>query len=105
MVLKGHGAFKGQWRGAIDGGNIWWIAPSYKVASKIWRDLKRATKDAWVEKNEVERRIELPGGGSVTVWSADDPGSLVGDGLDGVVFDEAAKIHRDAWGELCEASR
>lgn len=99
MTLKGHGSFKGQWRGAIDGGNIWWIAPSYKVANKIWRDLKRATKDAWIDKNEVERRIELPGGGSVTVWSADDPGSLVGDGLDGVVFDEAAKIHRDAWGE------
>jgi len=99
MTLRGHGSFKGQRRGAIDGGNIWWIAPSYKVASKIWRDLKRATRDAWTDKSEVERRIELPGGGSVTVWSADDPGSLVGDGLDGVVIDEAAKVHRDAWGE------
>ena len=99
MTLKGHGSERGQWRGAIDGGNVWWIAPTYKVASKIWRDLKRATRGAWIEKNEVERRIELPGGGSVTVWSADDPGTLVGDGIDGVVFDEAGKIHQDAWGE------
>lgn len=98
-TLKGHGATRGQRRGAIDGGNIWWIAPTYKVASKIWRDLKRATKDAYTAKNEVERRIELPCGGSVTVHSADDPGTLVGDGLDGVVIDEAAKVHRDAWGE------
>lgn len=98
-TLKGHGQFRGQRKGAIDGGKIWWIAPTYKVASKIWRDLKKATRGAWVEKKEVERRIELPGGGSVTVWSADDPETLVGDGLDGVVVDEAAKVHRDAWGE------
>lgn len=98
-TLKGHGAYRGHRRGAIDGGNIWWVAPTYKVASKIWRDLKRATKDAWVSKNEVERRIELPGGGSVTVWSADDPDTLVGDGIDGVVIDEAAKVPEIAWGE------
>lgn len=98
-TLKGHGTHRGHRRGAIDGGNIWWIAPTYKVASKIWRDLKRACRDAWTHKNEVERRIELPGGGSITVHSADDPDTLVGDGLDGVVMDEAAKISEKAWGE------
>jgi predicted phage terminase large subunit-like protein len=98
-TLKGHGSHRGQRRGAIDGGNIWWVAPTYKVASKIWRDLKKATRGAWESKNEVERRIELPGGGSVTVWSADDPETLVGDGLDGVVIDEAAKVPEAAWGE------
>lgn len=98
-TLKGHGSFRGQRKGAIDGAKIWWVAPSYKVASKIWRDLKRATRGAWIQKNEVERRIELPGGGNVTVWSADDPETLVGDGLDGLVIDEAAKVHRDTWGE------
>jgi predicted phage terminase large subunit-like protein len=98
-TVKGHGTYRGQRRGAVDGGNIWWVAPSYKVASKIWRDLKRATKDAWISKNEVERRIEFPNGGAITVWSADDPESLVGDGLDGVVVDEAGKVPKEAWGE------
>ena len=89
-TVKGHGTYRGQRKGAIDGGRIWWIAPNYGIASDIWRDLKRACRDAWIAKNEVERRIELPGGGSVTVKSADNPDSLRGSGLDGVVVDEAA---------------
>jgi predicted phage terminase large subunit-like protein len=99
-TVKGHGACRGQRKGAIDGGRIWWIAPNYGIASDIWRDLKRACRDAWVVKNEVERRIELPGGGSVTVKSADNPDSLRGSGLDGVVVDEAATVDKLTWTEV-----
>lgn len=97
MVTKGHGEHRRQLKGAIDGGNIWWIAPSYGVASDIWRDLKRACRNAWTDKWEVERRIQLPGGGSVTVKSADNPDTLRGSGLDGVVLDEAASIKQSVW--------
>lgn len=98
MVTRGHGSSRGQLRGAIDGGNIWWVAPSYQVASAIWIDLKRACAGAWVKKSEVKFRIELPGGGSVTVKSADNPESLRGDGLDGLVIDEAASISKpEVW--------
>jgi predicted phage terminase large subunit-like protein len=45
----------------------------------------------------MEKRIEFPGGGAVTVKSADNPDSLVGDGLDGLVFDEAALSKAEAW--------
>ena len=72
-VLVGHGAQRGQYRGALDGGKIWWVAPSYPIASEVWRDLKRAVKDIAVRVNEVERRVDLPGGGSVMVKSADNP--------------------------------
>lgn len=99
-TLKGHGAYRGQFKGAIDGGKIWWIAPNFGIASDIWRDLKRACRDAWIAKNEVERRIELPGGGSVTVKSADNPDSLRGSGLDGVVVDEAATVDHATWTEV-----
>lgn len=99
-VLVGHGPRrgKGHWKGALDGGVIWWVTKSDKVARKVWRDLKRALKD-WpdLRKREDERRVEFPGGGLIEVRSAHDPESLRGDGLDGVVIDEAAFCHADTW--------
>lgn len=84
-------------RGAIDGGTIWWVAPTYPIASLIWHDLKRACKDGWESKSESERLIVLPGGGSIAVKSSDNPDSLRGAGLDGVVLDEAAMTKETAW--------
>lgn len=98
-VVEGHGPRAGALRGALDGATVWWVAPSFPIASMIWRYLKRALRDAWAEKNENERRIDLPGGGSVTVKSADNPDSLRGAGLDGVVLDEAAFMGKEAWPE------
>ncbi len=96
-MLRGHGPQRGLRRGALDGGTVWWVAPTYGVAAKIWRDLKRACRGGWITKNETERRIELPGGGCVEVHSADAPDHLRGEGLDGVVLDEAAFIPPDLW--------
>lgn len=96
-VLIGHGPRRGKYRGAVDGGRIWWIVPTYPIASEVWRDLSRSVGDCAVKRSEVERRIELPGGGSVMVKSADNPDSLRGAGLDGVVIDEAAFCPADVW--------
>jgi predicted phage terminase large subunit-like protein len=95
--IEGHGPRQCGFKGALDGGNIWWIAPSYGIASMIWRDLKRSLREGWEDKHENERRITLPGGGSVTVKSGDNPDSLRGDGLDGAVLDEAAFMAQEAW--------
>jgi predicted phage terminase large subunit-like protein len=84
-------------KGAIDGGNIWWVMPTKPLSNEVWRDLKKACRGVMIEKNETERRIEMPGGGSVTIKSADEPDSLRGSGLDGVVLDEAATIKEEAW--------
>lgn len=98
-TVEGHGPRVGGYRGALEGATIWWVAPSFPVASLIWRNLKRALRGAWIEKNENERRIVLPGDGSVTVKSADNPDALRGAGLDGVVMDEAAFMAQAAWSE------
>jgi len=94
----GHGPRQRPFAGAIQGGNVWWVAPSYGIASKIWRDLKAAVR-GWPDlaKNEVEHRIEFPAGGSITVKSAHDPDALRGEGLDGLVIDEAAFCPEAAW--------
>ncbi|MBI3726422.1 phage terminase large subunit [bacterium] len=92
--VEGHGP-PGTFKGALEGATIWWVAPTYAIASAIWRDLKAATRGAWLSKNENERRIAFHGGGSVTVKSADAPDSLRGVGLDGICFDEAAHCPTD----------
>lgn len=100
-MVRGHGPKRGTFRGAIDGARVWWIAPTYPVANEIiWPDLKRALWQAAVDKSESEHYIELPGGGSVSVKSADNPDSLRGAGLDGVVFDEAAFAKERVWSEV-----
>ncbi len=95
--VEGHGPPGSGFRGALEGGQVWWVAPTFPQGVLIWRDLKKALHGAWTEKKEKEMRIELPGGGSITVKSADDPDALRGVGLDGVVMDEAAFFSEEAW--------
>lgn len=100
-TVRGHGPNRGVFPGALDGATIWWVAPNYTVANEIiWPQLKRALKDAWVDKSEVEHYIGLPNGGSVTVKSADKPDSLRGAGLHGVVVDEAAFCQDGLWEQI-----
>jgi predicted phage terminase large subunit-like protein len=87
-------------RGALAGGRVWWVVPDMrKTGRDRWRDLKRACRRCWTYKNEVEFRLEFPGGGSLEVRSADDPDSLRGVGLDGVVVDEASLMPEAVWTE------
>jgi predicted phage terminase large subunit-like protein len=85
------------WPGARGPRRIWWVAKNSGVASLIWRDLKLTLQGVWTEKNEVERRVVLPGGGEIAVKSGDEPDSLRGPGLDGLVIDEAAHQVEEVW--------
>ena len=83
---------------AINGGRAWWIAPTFKMAEVGWRPMAAtAMRLPNVEIRLVDKMIVFPGGGSVTVRSAEDPDKLRGDSLDLAVFDEAAYIKPEAW--------
>jgi predicted phage terminase large subunit-like protein len=97
-AIKGHGT-EYQMIGANQGGNVWWVGPSFPVSQDIWRDLKRAVDGCWSDKDEVERRIQFPSGGAITVKSADRPDSLRGSGLHGLIIDESATVKPSAWKE------
>lgn len=90
----------------MDGARIWWVAQSYPglKASHVWEDLKRSLRHCWVSKHETTREIVLPNGGEISVRSADNPDSLRGAGLDGLIVDEAAFIAEDAWKESLRAT-
>jgi phage terminase large subunit-like protein len=85
---------------AAGGGIAWWVAPSYKISEVGWRPLRKlAARIPGAEVRLSDRTVILPGGGSVSIRSADSPDSLRGEGLDLVVLDEAAFMKSEAWSE------
>jgi len=79
-----------------------YIAPIYKQAKAVvWDYLKAlaATVRAFVP-NEAELRLDLPNGGRIQLFGADNPDALRGMYLDGVVFDEYAQIRPRTWAEV-----
>lgn len=85
---------------AMRGGRAWWVAPTYPIAGVGWNMMRRLQAQLpFTSKNEVDRRIDVEGGGWAQVRSADNPDSLRGEGLDLVVLDECAYIKEAAWFE------
>lgn len=101
-AMVGHGRKPGDLIGALSGGNIWWVSPTYKQTanSKIWQHLKRACADTWFDRtriSEVDKTIRFPGGGEISIHSADSGSSNRGAGVDGMVIDEAAFLEEETW--------
>ena len=81
------------------GMNYWWVAPVSMQAKIAFRRLKRfiSAKDM-IRVNETELSIHMVDFGStITFKSADNPDSLYGDDVYGVVIDEASRMKKDAW--------
>lgn len=98
-IVKGHGPYRGFFRGAVEGANIAWVAPDYTITDRvIWPDLMRSCgyPGSVSRKN---RTVYFPGGGSITVMSADNEKGLRGAGWDGMVIDEAAFVKESVWRE------
>lgn len=83
----------------------WVVAPTYDLADKVFREIlylsARYLQHYVVSIKEGERRVVLRnmGGGisEVRAKSADNPVSLLGEGLDWVIADEAARLKPAIW--------
>lgn len=100
-AVDGHGKTnpvtnEKQYKGALQGLPIAWVAPDYKQATQIWGDLKFACGDVG-RKSETERLIRFPGGGSIQVFSAENATAMRGKGFGGAVVDEAAHMPGEVW--------
>lgn len=71
-----------------------YIAPLYKQAKTVaWDYLKEyGLKVPGATANESELRVDFPNGGRVRLFGADNPDTLRGMYLDGVILDEAADM-------------
>jgi hypothetical protein len=88
-------------------GKYWYVAPTLKDARDIaWRVLIAMVPRTWLRRapNETRLEIELVNGSIVALKGADDPDSLRGRGLSGVVIDEYADIKPQLWDEVLEPS-
>lgn len=79
-----------------------YIAPLYRQAKTVaWDYLKYYTRPIPdVKYNESELRVDLPNGSRISLFGADNPDSLRGIGLHGVVLDEVAQMKEALWAEV-----
>ena len=80
---------------------IWLVGLSYDKADlmfrEIWQKMVIGHANDIDKASEKERRIRFKWGTTVEAKSADNPDSLVGEGLDLLIIDEAAKVKRKIW--------
>ena len=83
----------------------WCVAPSYDLCDRIFREIQLAVfgklRHRVISYRESDRRLLLRnmGGGvsEIRGKSADNPVSLLGEGLSWVIVDEAARLHPRIW--------
>ena len=79
-----------------------YIAPLYRQAKQVaWDYLKYYTAAVPNRTaSETELRVDFPNGARIQLYGADNPDSLRGIYLDGVVLDEYAQMSPHLWGEV-----
>lgn len=78
-----------------------YIAPYYSQAKSVaWRYLERFAEPVMVKSNQSELWVELINGARIRLFGADNPDSLRGNFLDGVVMDEMADMKPSVWGAV-----
>ena len=91
---------------ASQGGRVAWCVPQYRNGRPLWRFARTAVADLvatkLVRSNETERLIEFPNGGSLGVYSMDNPDSIRGEAFHLVILDEAAMMPESVWQEAIE---
>lgn len=82
---------------ALKGGKVGWMAPSFKYTQEAWRELVRRLRPvADLEGgriSEQDKRIELPSGGVIEVWTLEGNEDVArGRDYDLVIVDEAGLV-------------
>ncbi len=80
---------------------IWVVGMSYRKARlifrEIWQRMVVGHPDDIIRSSEKDMYIKFKWGTTVEGMSADNPDSLVGEGLDLLVIDEVAKMNKKIW--------
>jgi hypothetical protein len=78
---------------------VGWYEPTYKSLADAWREAKKILAPITRTISETERRIECITGGSLDMWTLDNPESSRGRKYKRVIINEAAMIRclKEAW--------
>jgi hypothetical protein len=74
----------------LAGQPIGWFAPTYKLLSDAWREVKTLLQPVISDKSETEKRLTLITGGFIDMWSLEDENAGRGRKYKRVIVDEAA---------------
>lgn len=90
-------------------GLFWYVSPTYRQTKQIaWKILVKLIPEAVLSKrpNETELSFHFKNGTILVLKGADNPDSLRGSGLDGLVVDEFASIRyaKNVWEEVLRPS-
>lgn len=75
--------------------DVWWVSPTYKMSSNIWRSFKKDIGQLAVSANGSERIMEFANGAMLTIWTGEQADTMRGGAPGVAIIDEAAMI-RDA---------
>jgi len=78
--------------GSLNGYPVAYFAPTYKMLMEVWRAVVNICQPITESKSEVEKRLQLIGGGIIEFWSLDSPDTIRGRKYKRVVVDEAATV-------------
>lgn len=78
--------------GVVQGWPVGWGSPTYKNLGEDWRELVSILAPITKAKNEQERRIECITGGTVELWSLDNPDVIRGRAYKRWITNEAASV-------------
>ena len=84
-------------------GRYWIVAPTYRQAKNIyWLEVvpQHIPKELIEKKNESELIIHLINGSTIELKGADNPDSLRGAGVKGLILDEYAFIDSNVWEKI-----
>jgi hypothetical protein len=83
------------------GARIRVVAPQYRLCKKVWNPLVPMLKQLYGKKtisiNKSDMLITTPWDASLELCTAENPDSMLGEGLDLVIVDEAARIKPIVW--------
>ncbi|MCH8289361.1 MAG: hypothetical protein IID12_09700 [Candidatus Marinimicrobia bacterium] len=87
-------------------GVYWWVGPDYEAVDKGWWILMGALPEELISKQRAGKPkiIEFENGSRIYFRTASNPNSLRGEGLSGLVMDEAAQIDSKAWDYVLKPS-
>ena len=77
------------------GGRVAWVALTYKNSRPMWRWVEQVCNPHLkngVDVSKSERVVTFPSSGSLGVYSADNPDSILGEAFHLVVVDESARV-------------
>jgi hypothetical protein len=87
---------------ALEGKPVAWCSPTYRMMAELLGLLKHLLAGVIEARSEQEHQLILRGGGTIDLWSLEDPDTVRGRAYARVVIDEAAQIRdlQRAWEQV-----